>query len=113
MKVHSCAPAWTLGTVIIANALALTLACALPESSTRGVTESPSLVVLGAPEEAILVVDGIRVGPATNYSESQSLAVLPGRHVVELTLDDRVLARREIFVDSQGIKEVDFSGVQP
>jgi hypothetical protein len=87
------------------------LACAYPESSTRGTVESPALVVVGAPAGAILLVDGIAAGPAAEFSGKRSLAVLPGRHLVELQLDGRSLARREVFLDSQGIKTVDFTGV--
>lgn len=91
--------------------LALCLACAYPESSTRGTVESPALVVVGAPAGAILLIDGIAAGPAADFSGKKSLAVLPGRHLVELQLDGRSLVRREVFVDSQGIKTVDFTGV--
>jgi hypothetical protein len=96
--------------VILAAGL-MSLGCAYPESTTRGRTESPSIQVLGAPEGSVLVVDGIEAGPAAEFAKGKSLAVLPGRHVVELRLAGRSLVKREVFVDSQGIKTVDFSGV--
>ena len=91
-------------------ALAAALACAYPESSTHGRTESPAIVVVGAPQDAVLVVDGITVGPAADYTGEKSLTVLPGRHVVELQQAGRPLVKREIFVDSQGTKTIDFTG---
>jgi hypothetical protein len=67
-------------------------------------------MVSGAPKDAVLLVDGIEVGPASQFSEDASVRILPGRHIVELKQGGRVIARREIFVDAQGIKTVDFSG---
>lgn len=87
------------------------LGCAYPESSTRAVEDSPSLQIHGAPKDALLMVDGILVGPARDYSEEKTVKVLPGRHVVELSRNGQVMARREIFVDAQGIKTLDFTGV--
>ena len=86
------------------------LACANPSSSTRGVTENPSLVFKNAPEGSVVYVDGLEGGPAVNFSGERSLEVLPGRHVVELRQGGQVIARREVVVDAQGIKEIDFTG---
>jgi hypothetical protein len=59
------------------------------------------------------MVDGVVVGLAQDYSGERVLTVLPGRHTVGLIQGDRVVAQREIFVDSQGIKQIDFTGVSP
>ena len=50
---------------------------------------------------------------ASDYGAGKALQVLPGRHVVELRAGGQSLARREVFVDSQGIKTIDFTASFP
>ena len=92
------------------SALLALAACAMPTKSTEAPVESPSLMVIGSPENAILFVDGIEVGPAENFSGEQVLVVVPGRHLVEIRRGGSTLATREIFADAQGIQTIDFSG---
>jgi hypothetical protein len=63
-------------------------------------------MVTGAPRGAILVVDGIEVGPANDYSKIRTLSVLPGRHVVEVRGPGDAIHREEIFVDGGAVKTI-------
>jgi hypothetical protein len=83
--------------------------CSTPQTSVRATEENPSLVFAGAPENAIVRVDGIEAGLAADYSGERSLSVLPGRHVVEVIADGRVLLREEIFLGAGSIKTMSLS----
>ncbi len=98
---------------LAAAALAFASGCKNPDTHTRSVDDSPAISISGAPVGAILVVDGIAVGAAADYSQGKALQVLPGRHVVVLRAGGQVIASREVFVDAQGIKTIDFTGSFP
>ena len=70
----------------IAVLLALLLsACALPQTTVRTGSTQPSLVVQGAPSNAVLFVDGLSMGPAQQFDGNPKvLAVLEGVHTLEV-----------------------------
>jgi hypothetical protein len=91
--------------------LALSFAggCGYPKTSVKATEENPSLVFTGAPENAVVRVDGIEAGRAADFSGERSLSVLPGRHVVEVIGDGSVLLREEVFLSPGSIKTLRLS----
>ncbi|MBB4659426.1 hypothetical protein [Parvularcula dongshanensis] len=69
-----------------------------PETVSEQGASLSSLVVSNAPGRATLSVDGIDYGPARQFSGASSLAVTPGKHVVELFVDGRQVMSRDVFV---------------
>jgi len=75
-------------------------ACAMPTTTVKTVDDRPTLAFKGAPEGAILYVDGINMGPAAQYSgEPRVLAVEPGTHTVRVTINNQVLYEQRVFVE--------------
>jgi len=104
--------------------------CAMPTTSVRTVDDRPTLAIKGAPEGAILFVDGLNMGLANQYSGTLSksypdtrmatqysgsstsnggstgadntpvLLVEPGTHVVRITVGNTTIYEQKIFVES-------------
>lgn len=89
----------------------LAVACAYPESRVETGDEMAAIMVIGAPEGARLIVDGIDAGPANEFSKDKRLSVLPGRHVVRLAVDGRSIAEREVHVGAGSIRTIEFTGL--
>lgn len=81
--------------LVVAAALA---GCVYPTSATvqGGVASSLSFAAL--PADALVLVDGVSVGRAGDYSGAKVLAVEPGTHKVTVQHDGRVVVDREFFV---------------
>lgn len=92
-----------LAILVVVSILAVN-ACAYPKTSVKAVEENPSLVFKGAPPTAQVRVDGLDAGPAADYSGDRSLTVLPGRHVVEVIDQGKLLLREDVFLSSGSIK---------
>jgi len=76
-------------------------ACSMPQTTVRTGMAGPTLIVTGAPAGSILFVDGLRMGPATQFTGSPNvLAVLEGTHQIEVRLGDTVLYHEKAFVSS-------------
>ena len=123
----------------------LGVACAMPVNSTKSINESPGLLVTGASVNAELLVDGLEMGAARQYSgksekschygpkspkprkntvaatgkcstslkyqsSGNALAVLPGRHVVEVREKGITVHREEIFVSAGSIQTIHIPG---
>lgn len=75
--------------------------CAMPVGQTSEVSENPAIAIQGASATARLMVDGLDSGLARNFNgKNSTLTVLPGRHVIEVIDQGRVVLHQEIFVDS-------------
>ncbi len=86
----------------IIAALLITLSgCSLPQTTVRTGSPNASLVVTGAPVGAVLYVDGIASGSATQFDGNpNTLAVLEGVHQVEIRKGTEILYHDKIFVGS-------------
>jgi hypothetical protein len=84
----------------------LVAGCALPTGQTISKNENPGLLFSGAPAGAMIFVDGVERGHASKYSEKLALAVIPGRHVVELRSEGEVVYREEVFVSGGAIRTI-------
>ena len=69
---------------VAALALALS-ACALPQTTVRTGSSQPSVIVQGAPSDAVLYVDGLSMGLAHQFDgKPKVLAVIEGVHTLEI-----------------------------
>jgi hypothetical protein len=81
--------------------IVLLTACAMPQTSVRTGSVPPTLIVKGAPTGAILVVDGLAMGTASQFDGNpKTLAVLEGTHQVEVRLGSNVVYKEKAFVSS-------------
>jgi hypothetical protein len=89
---------------ILAMALATLVlgACALPATGVKSGSVRPTLAVSGAPESAVLYLDGIALGTASQYDgRTKVLNVEEGPHRVEIRMNG-VPIHSEKFVISSG-----------
>ncbi len=79
--------------------VALISACAMPETTVRsGSASPPGLIVKGAPAGSTLLVDGLVIGPATDFNGNPKvLAVLVGVHNVEVRSGTSVVFSEKVF----------------
>jgi len=75
--------------------------CSMPNTSVRTVDDRPTLAFKGAPENAVLIVDGLNMGNASQYDgEPKVLTVEPGTHMVRVTFNQEVIFEQRVFVES-------------
>lgn len=81
----------------------LLCACSLPYTKVQSVDASPSLIIRGATDDAILLVDGITIGRANEYNgHPKALRVLPGTHTVSIVSgNNQEILSQKIFVESE------------
>lgn len=80
---------------------ALLQACTYPEAAQVEQKDSrPAIGVKGAPETAVLYVDGLAMGSTTNYNGvTQVLLIESGKHLVEVkTADGTLLHSETVFL---------------
>jgi len=76
----------------------LCLACATPVTVVRTVDDRPRLLLQGAPEGAMLLVDGKPVGKASAFSGNPGVCLVePGVHLLEVRLGGQVLVSQKAF----------------
>jgi hypothetical protein len=76
--------------------------CAFPTAGVRTGSVRPTLAVLGAPEDAVLYLDGVAVGPANQFDgRVKVLNIEEGLHRVEIRLNGAAIYS-ERFVTSSG-----------
>jgi hypothetical protein len=81
----------------------LLAACSMPSTVVKTPDTRPSLAFEGAPEGAVLFLDGVRTGPANQYDgQPNILLVEPGTHLVTIKgADGAVLLEQKVFVESE------------
>jgi hypothetical protein len=68
--------------------------------STRPRTPT-EIVITGAPRTSLILVDGVQAGQAvTRNDQSEILDVAPGPHKVEITLNEAIVYREDVYVGS-------------
>ena len=86
--------------------MALVVGC-YPASEVRIPDSRPRIAIKNAPDNAILYVDGLKMGLAIRYSgvsgseesgEAHVLLVEPGRHRVEVKSNGEVLLSEDVFL---------------
>jgi len=83
-----------------------TVGCNYPESQVRTVDDRPHITVQDAPIGSILYVDGLQIGPATNYRpKTGTLIIEPGTHqVIVRTNSGSILLKETIFLGGGELK---------
>jgi hypothetical protein len=73
----------------------------MPSTVVRSVDDRPTLAFKGAPDNAILFVDGIDMGPAAQYDgDPKVLTVEPGTHNVLVNIGAETIFEKRVFVES-------------
>ena len=83
--------------------LLLLAACSMPTTTVRTTDTRPGIAIDGAPDGAILYVDGQRIGEANKYDgQPNVLVVEPGTHTVVVKgADGTPIFDRKIYVESE------------
>jgi hypothetical protein len=81
----------------------LLAACSMPSTVVKTPDTRPSLAFEGAPEGAVLFLDGVPTGLAGQYDgQPNVLRVEPGTHLVTVKgADGAVLLEQKVFVESE------------
>jgi len=89
--------------LVAAVSLAALTACSMPNTTVRTTDTRPSIAIDGAPDGAILYVDGQKIGEANKYDgQPKVLVVEPGTHAVVVKgPDGALLFDRKIFAESE------------
>lgn len=89
----------------------LLMGCAMPETRIQSADSRPRLAIQGAPENSILYVDDLMVGPANDYNGNPNiLIILPGTHKISIkTSTGESIHNQTIFVESE-LKTIILSG---
>ncbi|MDP2450488.1 MAG: hypothetical protein Q8M93_23720 [Polaromonas sp.] len=96
----------TLTTLMFAASIAATLAlgaCTQMPTEKQGISDMRPQISFKAPDERVrsarVIVDGLDMGPVGNYVEgSSALRVLPGTHVLIVSLGGQVLLEEKFYV---------------
>jgi hypothetical protein len=89
--------------VLLPFLLLVVAACSMPVTQVRTVGANPSIIVQGAPEDAILILDGVRIGLASAYNgQPNALQIIPGTHTVSIiSSNGNEISTQKIFVESE------------
>lgn len=82
-------------------------ACSLPQTTVTSGSSQPGLVVTGAPSDAVLYVDGLAMGRASQFDgHPRVLAVLQGPHHVEVREGATVLYHDKVFLSNGEVRNL-------
>ncbi len=81
--------------------------CTYPKTEVSTVEERPSLAIHGAPANALLYVDGLAMGPATQYDGKEQVLLLEeGTHLIEIKQGRNILYSEKAFLGSGATKTI-------
>lgn len=76
-----------------------------PESEVRVTDNRPKIAIKNAPENAVVYVDGLKMGLASQFNgDPNVLLVEPGRHKIEVRSDNRILLSEDVFLGESALK---------
>ncbi len=88
--------------VLLFSMLLLVCGCRYPTTNVSTGDSRPTLSFNNAPKGSYVWVDGINMGHAAQYNGNPKvLIVQPGTHEVKVTLENILLTKQTIFVESQ------------
>ncbi len=91
--------------LLIVFLMILVFGCSYPSSSIRVTDNRPSIVVQNAPQDAILLVDGLNMGRANQYSGGdRALLVEPGTHKIEVMYKLKSILSERVFIGGGELK---------
>jgi hypothetical protein len=81
--------------------LALICGCVMPVTTVKTIDDRPALAFKGAPEGALLFVDGLNMGPANDYNGNPKILIVqPGTHMLRIFANGSVIYEQRVFVES-------------
>ena len=88
--------------IVCGGVLLMLTGCAMPTTTVKAVDSRPSISIAGAPDDAVLLVDGVQVGAAATYNGEPAVLLLePGTHRITVQQGAMVLYDQQIFVESE------------
>ena len=85
--------------LMIAMLTALLGACALPDTVTTSGAQRPRLLIKGAPDDALLLIDSVPMGQAQRFNGQPGVLLIEeGVHQVELRRGGTVLHAEKVLV---------------
>ena len=83
----------------------------MPETRVEITDSRPQIIIKGAPQNSVLLVDGLRMGRATDYNgDPNVLRIEPGTHVISIVSETgSVLHKQRVFLESE-MKTITVSG---
>ncbi len=88
--------------IILFVLVMISAGCNMPVTTVKTEDVRPCISILDAPEDAVLLVDGLLVGKAASYNGNPNmLTVEPGTHRIVVKQGSNVLYEQQIFVDSE------------
>jgi hypothetical protein len=98
--------------VLLVLSAVLLQGCSYPEPAKIEQKDArPAIGIAGAPEGAVLFVDGLKMGAVSQYDgEAGVLLVESGKHLVEVkNLNGQVLFSQEIFLSGTTTKVIKYN----
>lgn len=85
--------------------------CVYPNQQIQTLDDRPSLHIVGAPQDAVLYVDGLEIGPAKKYDGKPDVLLLnPGTHSIQIRQGNNVLRSLDVFLGDGTHREIKLSG---
>lgn len=82
----------------------------MPSSNLKTVDIRPMIAIDGAPHDAELFIDGLRVGKASDFDGRPNVLLIEqGTHLVIIKNKDQVLYQQRIFAESE-LKTIKLAG---
>lgn len=95
---------------VFTSVMFLIYGCAYPTSSVRVLDDRPSLMVHNAPQDAVLLVDGLDMGKASLYDGLGKVLLLePGTHRVEVMHQGMLIHSEKIFLGDGETKTININ----
>ncbi len=95
---------------MIIGLLFLIGACVYPDQQIQTTDDRPGLIIVGAPQDAVLFVDGLDMGLAHKYDGKPDVLLLnPGTHSVLIRRGDAVLRSLDVFLGEGTHREIKLS----
>jgi hypothetical protein len=83
--------------LFVCAAIAIIAGCALPETTVKSGNSQPGLIVKGAPAGSLLYVDGVVIGPASQFDGKPKVLTV-GVHHVEVRQGSTTVYSEKAFV---------------
>lgn len=91
--------------LVVLSMIVLVHGCAYPTSGVRVSDNRPSIAVENAPDEAVLIVDGLNMGLANQYNgRDKALLMEPGTHKIEVVNQGKPILSEQIFLGGGELK---------
>ncbi len=88
--------------LLVSFALFVLTGCSQAVVSKTMVTDTrPTISFKNAPDNAIVMVDGLKAGLAEDYKLPKVMYIEPGTHQITVYVEGRKIYEQDIFVDSE------------